>query len=294
MRPISDAGPKGRWPYQKLSSERASSNGAPPLAMRAMTLAKPVRSAPALQWMRMGSERPSRRSMSATRSGREGSLSGIRSRLRKSTPCRSATSSSRRYQWRSSFSPLRFRMDLSPCRRIRSSSSSGESWPLRYTRSGTTARKLSPKREAPSVRRLRTTRPPRDPTAAFLVIAALFYAAFLRESRRTRAMAHGVQKNHDGGGPGSLGEISRVSRERLAVALVIDIDGNLRDATKVIQIHPLFRRLQPQAGGDHQSSGNTRRGIGENPGIGQLSTEVEAADEREKLSESGAPRGAQS
>src|SRR3990172_7678427 len=195
MRPISDAGPKGRWPYQKLSSERASSNGAPPLAMRAMTLAKPVRSAPALQWMRMGSERPSRRSMSATRSGREGSLSGIRSRLRKSTPCRSATSSSRRYQWRSSFSPLRFRMDLSPCRRFRSSSSSGESWPLRYTRSGTTARKLSPKREAPSVRRLRTTRPPRDPTAAFLVIAALFYAAFLRESRRTRAMAHGVPKD---------------------------------------------------------------------------------------------------
>ena len=89
------------------------------------------------------------------------------------------------------------------------------------------------------------------------------------------------QKNDDGGGPGSLGEISRVSRERLAVALVIGIDGNLRDASKVIQIHPLFRRLQSQTGGDHESSGNTRRGIGESPGIGQLSTEVEAADERE-------------
>ena len=89
------------------------------------------------------------------------------------------------------------------------------------------------------------------------------------------------QKDHGGGGPRSLGEVSRVSFERLAVALVLGIDGNLRDASKVIQIHPLFRRLQPQAGGDHKSSGNTRRGIGESPGIGQLSTEVEAADERE-------------
>ena len=102
------------------------------------------------------------------------------------------------------------------------------------------------------------------------------------------------QKNHGGGGPRSLGEIFRVSFERPAVARVIGIDGNLRDASKVIQSYPLFRRLQPQTRGDHQSSGNTRRGIGERPGIGELSTEVEAADEREQFSESRALGGAKS
>ncbi len=52
------------------------------------------------------------------------------------------------------------------------------------------------------------------------------------------------QKNHDGDGPRSLGEVSRVSFEGRAVAVVIGIDGNPRDASKVIQVYPFFRELQ--------------------------------------------------
>ena len=104
---------------------------------------------------------------------------------------------------------------------------------------------------------------------------------------------HAAQQDDLRVGVEDAGQATGVPHERPAVAGLVAIDGHQRIPPEPRDVHRLVGPPEPVARGDHDDAGRPERGTGEGARVGELSPEVEPAQEGEGVAERHPLRRAQ-
>ena len=100
---------------------------------------------------------------------------------------------------------------------------------------------------------------------------------------------HAAQQHELALGPRGLGEEARVPGDRSAITALAGVDVHLGVPQEPGQVDDLIGRDEPFARRDHDHARQAGRGPREGARVGQLAPEVQAAQEREDVTERRAP-----